>query len=154
MSSPSSENNFQTKSENSELEEIRKLLCNFDLRLKQIEDNSSGFTSPSDSQASAGNIAATVDIHKECPSIRDSLARIALPPELKVQYSPVGIKQELRHSLSIISKSSKYTETALKLISTFEKSHNGDTYSVQEEDIHALFTILSASSQFFTGRLH
>lgn len=80
-------------------------------------------------------------------SIRDSVAKITLPPWLKVHDTQTGIKQENKPALKILSKSARYTETGLKLLSTFQKSEN-NTFILTEEDIGALYTTLTAESYY------
>ena len=91
--------------------------------------------------------AAASDVQKEFESIRDSVAKITLPPWLKVHDTQTGIKQENKPALKILSKSARYTETGLKLLSTFQKSEN-NTFILTEEDIGALYTTLPAESYY------
>ena len=87
------------------------------------------------------------DIHKEFESIKESVSRIALPPWLKIHDTQVGIKQEHKAALKILSKCARFTETGLKLISTFAKEENG-TFSLSKEDIGALYTTLTAQAYY------
>lgn len=83
------------------------------------------------------------DIHKEFESIKESVSRIAMPHWLKIHDTQVGIKQEHKAALKIISKCARFTETGLKLISIFAKEENG-TFKLSEEYIGALCTTLAA----------
>ena len=85
------------------------------------------------------------DIQKEYEGIRDSL--IVLPPYFKVNDSATGIKAESKATLKVLSKTARYTEMGLKLLSTFKKADDG-TYVISDNEIGALYTILSAESQF------
>ena len=93
-------------------------------------------------------VAAAADIQKEFESVRDSVAKITLPPWLKVHDSQAGIKQENKQALKILSKSARYTETGLKLLSSFHKDEDTNTFVLTEEDIGALYTTLSAESYY------
>ena len=61
--------------------------------------------------------------------------------------SATGIKAESKPTLKVLSKAVRYTETGLQLLSTFKKTDDG-TYVVSDNEIGALYTILSAESQF------
>ena len=74
------------------------------------------------------------------------MSKIILPPYLKVSDSPAGVKQEHKYALRILSKSARFSETVLKLLSTFRKTN--DTYHLIEEEINALFITLSASTHY------
>lgn len=144
-----------------QLNTITSLLQSFDDRLKIVENahkaNISAATATADTAlntAEAGCIndgstatgASATDINKEFEAIKDSVSKIVLPPYLKINDSPAGVKQEYRHALKLLSKSARFTETGLKLLSTFNKS--GNCYNLTEDDINALFITLSASSHY------
>ena len=74
------------------------------------------------------------------------MSKIILPPYLKVSDSSAGVKQEHKYALRILSKSARFSETVLKLLSTFRKTN--DTYHLIEEEINALFITLSASTHY------
>ena len=61
--------------------------------------------------------------------------------------SATGIKAESKPTLNVLTKTARYTETGLKLLSTFKKTDDG-TYVISDDKIGALYTILSAESQF------
>ena len=81
----------------------------------------------------AATVAASHDVNKEFEVIRDSVARISLPPWLKVHDTQAGIKQEHKQTLKVISKTARYTETGLKLLSTFKKED--DKFILTEDDV-------------------
>ena len=58
--------------------------------------------------------------HFEC--IKEKLAKISLPPNLKLNESSVGIKQDSKSALKIISKSARFAETTIKQLSVFSAS--------------------------------
>lgn len=166
------DNNSEQIDVKEQLVTITSLLKSFDERLRLIEsrentasDLRSGSTPRSVSQDHpiqdlggvndtrsrySGNAATLVqfnDIQKEFDGIKDSLSKIVLPPSLKVNDSPVGIKTESKPTLKVISKAARYTETGLKLLSTIAKNDDG-TFVVNDDEMEALYTILSAESQF------
>ena len=49
-------------------------------------------------------LGASHDTYKEFESVKDSVARIALPPWLKIHDSQSGIRQEHEPTLKVISK--------------------------------------------------
>ena len=165
-------NAVKTESVKEQLDAITNLLKSFDDRLKLVETSVQSRPRPrptstltegaelpvgtaeaacstgtgiNDSPTVKGACAA--DIYKEFEAIKDSVSKIVLPPWLKVNDSPAGVKQENKHALKILSRSARFTETALKLLSTFSKSED-NSYTLTEDDVNALFIILSASSNF------
>ncbi|KAK3769041.1 hypothetical protein RRG08_008418 [Elysia crispata] len=154
--------NEESATVSEQLQSITELLKSFDERLRFVESTniqSSPQTaqSPTTCTAEAGcaipvndGPAATrtcaTDIIKEFEAIKDSVSKIVLPPYLKVSDSPTGVKQEHKNALKILSKSARFTETGLKLLSTFQKT--GNLYHLTEDEVNALFVTLSASSHY------
>ena len=84
------------------------------------------------------------DIQRDYERLRDSLNRTPVPEGLKVYDNSIGIKKEDTYALKILSKCARYTETALKIVS-----------SITAEDIphgnsDCIFTCLAAEINFFT----
>jgi len=79
-----------------------------------------------------------LDVQREYECIKDSLTKVKLPNELKLLDNKLGIKREDQQHLTSISKSARYTETCLKLLSTF------DDKRVTIEDLSSLYTVLVA----------
>ena len=80
------------------------------------------------------------DIQRDYERLRDSLNRTPVPEGLKVYDNSIGIKKEDKHALKILSKCARYTETALKIVS-----------SITAEDIpnsDCIFTCLAAEINF------
>ena len=145
---------------NVQLAEKTGLLKSFDERLQRIENSRPTSTTSAQQQsaailgvntitgaeppASGGNEGVGLnfsDTQKEYEGIRDSLAKIVLPPYFKVNDSATGIKAESKPTLKVLSKTARYTETGLKLLSTFKKTDDG-TYVISDDEICALYTIL------------
>ncbi|GFR81930.1 hypothetical protein ElyMa_004083300 [Elysia marginata] len=92
---------------------------------------------------SPGSISPTeqigvADIQRYFERIRDSLIRIPIPTGLKVSDSSVGIKQECRPPLKILSKCTRYGETGLKILSHIA-DEPGETINVKKSDLDSIF---------------
>ena len=61
-------------------------------------------------------VIATDDIEGEFMTVKDSVQKICLPPDLKLNESRQGIKREDQPTLNLITKSARYIETALKIL--------------------------------------
>lgn len=171
----SSESDVNTDIVNDKLDKITEVLNSFDNRLKIVESTVNSLqaeekeiesrprprpqhtasaannnSQPHYSDSPTANRACAADTQKEFEAVRDSVSRIVLPPWLKVNDSPAGVKQEHKHVLKILSKSARFTETGLKLLTTFERSDNGN-YILTEDEVNALYVTLSASSNFLQG---
>ena len=81
--------------------------------------------------------------------LRDRLHRIQVPQHLKVNESSVGLKQEARPTLKILSKCARHSETGLKLLSTLRQDDDG-TFALSEDDMQNLFVIFASQCTFFT----
>lgn len=75
------------------------------------------------------------DIQQEFTIIKDSLQRVRLPKDLKVEDSRQGVKRSDQGRINNISKCARYTETALKLLSTI------DPDNVSQGDVNDLIII-------------
>ena len=143
----------ETKADRTELKGESKVTESVDNNPTETESRSQTAITGSEPDVYAvgptGNVpgASHHDIYKEFESVKDSVARIALPPWLKIHDSQVGIKQEHKTALKILSKCARFTETGLKLISSFSKEENR-TFILSEEDIGAIYTTLSAQAYY------
>ncbi|GFR62032.1 hypothetical protein ElyMa_003573000 [Elysia marginata] len=102
--------------------------------------NSPGSISPTEQIGAA-------DIQRDFERIRDSLIRIPVPTGLKVNDSSVGIKQECRPALKILSKCARYGETGLKILSQIA-DEPGETINVKKSDLDSIFVTLAAEVNF------
>ena len=62
----------------------------------------------------------SVDAQEDFQSIKDSVQKVKLPPELKLDESKQGIKREDQQTLNVLSRTARYAETTLKVLSTFD----------------------------------
>ena len=91
----------------------------------------------------------TNDILKNFDRVKDCLAKVTLPSNLKVQDSTAGIKQDGKAALRIISKSARFAETSLKQLSVISARQQEDkTVVVSDEELAALFTLSAAQIRF------
>lgn len=81
------------------------------------------------------------DIQREYECIKDSLNKVILPNELKLLEAKTGIKREDQPHLLALGKSARYSETCLKLLSTFDDSAN-------VQDLTQIYTVLVAHINF------
>ena len=95
------------------------------------------------------------DILRVFDGIKERLAKVNLPPHLKVQDSTAGIKQESRSALRILSKSARFAETALRQIAVISSSsrqnQEGQIFDISEGDLSTLYAISAAQVQFLQG---
>jgi hypothetical protein len=92
----------------------------------------------------------TEDVQKSYEQIKDSLTKIVLPDELKVFDTKSGIARELQPAANILSRCSRYGETALKQLSkVVNKKENEE--DIQLDDLHKIFVILQAQVSYLQG---
>ena len=78
------------------------------------------------------------DLQGQFQSIKDSLQRVRLPPELKLSEQRRGVRANDKAQFNCVTRSARYIETALKVIATV-----GDG-GPSQDDLNTLFTILRA----------
>ena len=89
------------------------------------------------------------DIQKKFDSLKDSLAKIQLPPECKVNESQQGIKSDCKPPLKIITKTARFAETGLKLISQLNTQNpDSELYTLTATDIEKLYIIFQAQINY------
>ena len=98
---------------------------------------------------------STVD-HKvssqEIDRIKESLSKVSLLQELKLNDSAAGIKQDSKNVLKVLSKVGRYTETTLKKISVIAARNKVDNcFNVLEYKLANFFTMASGLMQFIQG---
>lgn len=72
-------------------------------------------------------------------AVKDSVSRTLLDPELKLTYSPHGIKAEQKPTYEVVTRAAQYPETTLKLLSNVTV---GDT--ITEDLLSSLFIVQEA----------
>ena len=81
--------------------------------------------------------------------------RTPVPDGFKVHDSQVGIKQEAKGALKIISKCARYGETALRIIIQAKYNDNYGTLTISEGEISCLFACVACSTiKFFAERIY
>ena len=61
-------------------------------------------------------VIAAEDIEGEFMTVKDSVQKIRLPPDLKLNETRQGIKREDQLILNLITKSARYIESTLKIL--------------------------------------
>ena len=94
--------------------------------------------------------SASRSIQKECDVIKERLAKISLPGHMKLNENSVGIKQESKPVLRVMSRTARITETALKQLTVFSLSRElpDKSFKLSAEDIDILFTLLGGIINF------
>ena len=64
---------------------------------------------------------ASVDYQAEYSAIKDSVQAVRLPADQKLQDSRTGIRRQDQGTYNNLARSARYTETALKLLSTLDE---------------------------------
>ena len=100
-----------------------------------LSSDTAGYSLPAQSVASV----APTTIQDEFQSIKDKLASVKIPPELRVGTSRTGIRREDASAANVIANSAKYVETAIKLL---WKTDGNATYTA--EDLIDIFNIQKA----------
>ena len=142
-----------------QLKQINSNISSFEDRISKLEISSKNTTEndnvppqPQDNDDSHPNdiAAATVgpddvrirvaaDIQRDFERLKDTLIKIPVPDGFKVKDNSTGIKKEDKLALKVISKCSRYAETALKILSN-QPSHI--------DQFQCIFTCLAAQINF------
>ena len=119
---------------------------NIDNENSNINNDNGVSTQPID-DALLGSACAK-DHLKEFDQIRERLAKVSLPNDLKVNDNSNGIKAESRPALKVVSKSARFAETNLKQLSLISSKIQNGIVTVSEQEIETLFTINAANVEF------
>ena len=95
---------------------------------------------------SAASSSTVADIQRDFERVRDSLQRTPVPDGYRVHDSAVGIKQECKQSLRLLSKCARYAETSLKIVNNVSVTNN--TVNISEGELNCLFTCLAAQINY------
>lgn len=72
-----------------------------------------------------------------------------VPNELNVNDSPVGVKQESKGALKILSKCARHAETGIKVLSQINKEPNAEgKVEVNIEELDSLFIVFASQITF------
>ncbi|GFR58905.1 hypothetical protein ElyMa_003490800 [Elysia marginata] len=85
--------------------------------------------------------SGAADVQRDFDRVRDSVTRIHVPNNYKVNDSSVSIKQDCKPALKVISKCARYAETGLKIMSQIPDNENSETVIVQKDDLEKLFIL-------------
>ena len=91
------------------------------------------------------------DICRQFDSIRDRLGKVSIPENYKVNDSPIGIKQESKPCLKIISKTARHAETGLKVLANITSPDNetsDGSFYLTATQAQELFTVFASQSVF------
>ena len=101
-----------------------------------------GVTTQAQGQDDPVVLDASVNVQRCFDNIKESYARVRIPPQYKVNDSANGIKTECRPVLKVISKSARFAETGLKVLASIQDS------DPSSEGLSELFTIFQAQINF------
>jgi len=107
---------------------------------QQVEPDLSHVAS---STAPAGAAGTRQDIQGEFQALKDSLTRIQLPADLKLNDSRQGICRNDQGTLSVIAKCGRFSETLVKLLTTLDADK-----PLSQVTIEQLFLIAHAQTCF------
>ena len=146
------------------IKSVEDKLANLDSRITRIDFNANqrGLSAssapfapysaePSDSHgdhvasslATPGATGTSQDLQGDFQALKDSLSRVKLPADLRINESRQGIQRKDQPVFSVLSKCSRYNETLVKLLSTIEPESR-----ISQETIEQLFLIASAQVRF------
>ncbi|GFR86020.1 hypothetical protein ElyMa_004189400 [Elysia marginata] len=92
--------------------------------------------------------SGSADVERDFGRVRDSVTRIHVPNNYKINDNSVGIKQDCKPALKVISKCARYAETGLKIMSQIPDNENSETVIVQKDDLEKLFIVFAAQCTF------
>ena len=98
-----------------------------------------------------GESISTAELQRSYDIIKDSLIKVSLPEDLRVYDAKTGISKDCQGTLAVLSKCSRYTETALKQLSVTVESVENRDGRVNISDLKKLFTILHAEVGYLQG---
>lgn len=105
-------------------------------------DHDRSNSDPTTTSPSVTTSSTAADIQRDFERIKETLQRTPVPDNYKVRDSAVGIKQDCKQSLKILSKCARYSETAIKIIHQIPVTNNGP--DVSEGALNCLFTCVAA----------
>ncbi|GFO09416.1 NF-kappa-b inhibitor-like protein 2 [Plakobranchus ocellatus] len=100
------------------------------------------------SASPAETSSSAADILKDFERLRDSLVRIPVPNNFKVNDTTTGIKQDCRGTLRVLSKCARFAETGLKVLTTLPDERDSSSVSIQREDLESIFVVFAAQINF------
>ena len=99
-------------------------------------------TSLGSSGAHSNSVSSRTQLQDSYESVKDSVASVQLPATWKLRESPRGISAECKDAYYVVKDSAKYTETALKYITSVDQEN------ITKEDINNICLVLRAQLEF------
>ena len=90
-------------------------------------------------------------LSRQFDHIRERLNKVAIPSSYKLHDSPIGIKQDLKPALKVISKTARHAETGLKLIANLTTPDNetaDGNFVLTAPQAQDIFTIFGSQLAF------
>lgn len=119
-------------------------------RFAQGRSSEGLFPPPSGHEAASnpplqGATSQQPDLQAEFQTLKDSLNKVKIPAELKLNDSRQGIKRSDQPLLNVITKCGRYCETAIKLLATIDGSGRNP---VDQQTLDNLFLIQQAQIKY------
>jgi hypothetical protein len=102
-----------------------------------------GASNPPFLSSATGATSNQPDLQAEFQSLKDSLSKVKIPAELRLNDSRQGIKRSDQPLLNVIVKCGRYCETGIKLLGTLEAGS-----SLDQETLDNLFLIHHAQVKY------
>jgi len=128
------------------LESIECKVC--DTRTVNHETGSSGQGPDLNNPGSEASASPSGDIQRQFEVIRDSLNRIQLPADCKVNDSQQGIKSKCKSTLKVVAKTARFAETGLKAISCLTQDPVSGNYVIPPAELDRLYVIFQAQVNY------
>jgi hypothetical protein len=101
--------------------------------------------SVSDPATATASALPSNDLQAEFESIKDSVSKLRLPADLKLQADRQGIRKEDVPTLKIIHKAARYCETTLKLVDCLLQEDQANT---SNDIIRQIFSVQQAQIKY------
>ena len=89
---------------------------------------------------------ASADVQSEYERLKDSLIKVTIPKDYKVNDSAKGINKEGKPTLALISKCGRFAETGLKVLASLQPDgENEETLIIHKDDLQEFFTIFCSN---------
>lgn len=96
---------------------------------------------------SGNNDDRAAEVQREYEQIKDGLAKVKLPSELRVFHSASGIKGDSKQAYGILKQAAAYQETAAKWLAVHAGTiRAADQVTISSESLQELFVILLAQA--------
>ncbi|KAJ8030285.1 hypothetical protein HOLleu_26650 [Holothuria leucospilota] len=94
------------------------------------------------------NLVTTANYQEEFQSIRDSLSRLKLPNDLKLNESKQGIRREDQQTLAVLSRCGRYTDTTLKALAAIGEISEEAPREFLENELAQIIKIQQAQIKY------